>query len=266
MPTKTTILDYGNFVLSPELPENREFSEYLDCVDRALKRERSVPAHGNRSPFSPESQQRGVDLDDVLTQVASAPEARYTIKRVKQDPAFLPVSQFFARYRPISEPFSILHCNLDVPLHTKHRFQTGRDLAQINAALDEDTPFPWFQLGPHHQPCYLFGRHVWELKPSEARQTDEGIVLLFLETSEKHRDGRTDLGCAQTTITTGADFIPDKVRVLVWRRARGKCDVCGAHEGLEFDYLTPANKGGSPTPQNIRLLCARCYRQKNGGT
>lgn len=264
MPTKTKVLDYGNFVHSPELPVDREFSEYLDVVDDLLEKCRRVEQEWDRSPTSPELNQQKSDLDEVLKDLVTSLHDRYTIKSVMRDPAFLPVSQFFTQSRPISEPFSILHCTLGMPLHTAHRFQSDRDLAGVDAALDEDTPLPWFQRGPHNRPCYLFGEYVWELKPSEVKQTDEGITLLFLETSEKHRRDQSGQDYLRTTIPTSTDFIPEKVRGLVWRRTRGKCATCGGREGLEFDYITPVNRGGTATPENIQLLCSRCHRRKNG--
>jgi len=264
MPTKTKVLDYGNFVHSPELPVDPTFSEYLDFVDDLLEQTRRAEEEWNRSPSSPELKKQKEALDEVLSDLVASLRDRYTIKTVTQDPTFLRVSHFFTEYCPISQPFSILHCTLGMPLHTALRFQSDRDLADINAALDEDTPFPWLQRGPHNRPCYLFGECVWELKPSEVQQTDEGIALLFLENSEKRRRDRSRDTYLRTTIPTSVDFIPEKVRVLVWRRTRGKCAVCGNREGLEFDYITPANQGGTATPQNIQLLCSRCYRRKNG--
>ena len=55
---------------------------------------------------------------------AAAYRDKYTIKHVERDPTFLPISRFFAHYRPIRKPFAIFHCSLDLPLHTVSRSRT----------------------------------------------------------------------------------------------------------------------------------------------
>jgi len=164
MPTKTRMLDEGNFVYSPETPENAAFLEYLDLADRLLSNWRKAREASERSPFPSELGQRKAELDRAVSGFVDSFRSRYTVKSVKQDPTFLPVSQFFTQYRPLRKPFSILHCNLGMPLHTVHAFQDYSGLARINAALDEDTPFLWWQSGPHDRPCYLFGECIWELR------------------------------------------------------------------------------------------------------
>lgn len=56
--------------------------------------------------------------------------------------------------------------------------------------------------------------------------------------------------------------IPDKVKMFVWQRDRGKCVKCGSPENLEFDHIIPVSKGGSDTERNIQLLCEKCNRVK----
>lgn len=50
------------------------------------------------------------------------------------------------------------------------------------------------------------------------------------------------------------------VKMHVWRRDHGQCVLCGGQEKVWFDYIVPVWEGGSPTEQNIRLLCERCRR------
>lgn len=266
MPTKTRILDNGNFVYSPEAPNSATFLEYLDYADRLLSEWRKAREAWDRSPLSSELAQRKTELDQVVSRFVDSFRPHYTIKSVKQNPSFWPVSEFFAQYRPLREPFSILHCNLEMPLHTVHAFRNYSDLARINAALDEDTPFPWWQSGPQGRQCYLFGESVWELKESETEQSDEGLVLLFLEMTENRRQNQDKVGYGYSTPTVmpEMDFIPEKVRMLVWRRARGKCAKCASRDGLEFDFIKPIKRGGSAAPDNLQLLCTRCLHEKNG--
>jgi 5-methylcytosine-specific restriction endonuclease McrA len=52
------------------------------------------------------------------------------------------------------------------------------------------------------------------------------------------------------------------VKLYVWRRDNAQCILCGAQESVWFDYIIPPWEGGSPTEQNIRLMCAPCRRNK----
>jgi hypothetical protein len=265
MPTRTSLLDNGNFVCSPELPARPGFSEYLGFADRLLSQQRKVQEEWDRSPFSSELGQQKRELDRVVGDFVETFKGWYTVKSVEKDPTFWPVSRFFAQCRPIREPLSILHCDREIPLHTVLEFSTHEDLARLNAALSEDTPLGWWQTGPHGLPCYLFGERVWELKPSETAHSEPGLVLVFLEFSEKDRLQRDRLrsGSVRRVGTAAEDFIPEKVRVQVWRRARGKCEECGGHEGLDFACLGRANRGGHRDLQGTQLLCSRC-REKVG--
>lgn len=58
-------------------------------------------------------------------------------------------------------------------------------------------------------------------------------------------------------------YIPLHVRVAVEIRDRGTCaGGCGATTGLHFDHIVPFSRGGEPTVENIRLLCARSNLSK----
>lgn len=56
--------------------------------------------------------------------------------------------------------------------------------------------------------------------------------------------------------------ISQKVKDAVWRRAEGKCELCGSRTNLEFDHIVPFSKGGSNTYRNVQLLCEKCNREK----
>jgi hypothetical protein len=106
----------------------------------------------------------------------------------------------------------------------------------------------------------LFGDCVWELKESEAGQSDEGLVVLFLEMTDKYRQHHEQVATARPSPLAMADnsFIPEDVRVAVWRRSRGKCAKCGGREGLDFDLVKPIKRGGTATPAHVQLLCGNC--------
>ncbi len=53
-------------------------------------------------------------------------------------------------------------------------------------------------------------------------------------------------------------MIPSSVKLVVWKRDKGRCVICGSTDNLHFDHIIPYSKGGSSlVPENIQLLCAR---------
>jgi hypothetical protein len=265
MPIRTSVLDNGNFVCSPEVPARAGFSQYLVFADRLLGQWRKVQDDWNLSPFSAALAQRKKELQRVVEEFVATFRERYALKAVERDSTFWPVSRFLAVCRPVREPLRILHCDRDMPLHTVQEFSTPEELARLNAALSEDAPLRWWQTGPHGLPCYLFGDRVWELRPAETAHSEPGMVVAFLEFSEKDRLQRDRLRAASVRQIgmPAEDYIPEKVRVEVWRRARGKCEECGSHDGLDFASIGRAGRSTDCRLQDTQLLCSRC-REKVG--
>jgi len=57
--------------------------------------------------------------------------------------------------------------------------------------------------------------------------------------------------------------IPTAVKLEVWQRDSGKCQICGATNELHFDHVLPYSKGGtSIRVENVQLLCARHNLEK----
>ena len=53
-------------------------------------------------------------------------------------------------------------------------------------------------------------------------------------------------------------IIPAPVKLAVWERDGGKCQICGEEDELHFDHILPFSKGGtSLKAENVQLLCAR---------
>jgi hypothetical protein len=270
MPTPTNLLDNGDFVCSPETPPKPAFREYLHFADWLLAQWHKVDEQWKRSPLDSELVRQKSGLDGAVSDFLERFRTYYGIKGVEQDPAFWPVSRFFRERHPICEPFSILHADLVMPLHTVYEFRAHDDLARLNAALDEDTPLRWWRSGPHDLPCYLFGNRVWERKPSEVEMSEPGMVLVFLEMSGKHQQRRDRLirpySPFSNTSVRAEEFIPEKTRHLVWRRARGRCEKCGGSEGLDFALVGMTIRGGNPGPQSVQMLCGRCRDSDRGVT
>lgn len=58
-------------------------------------------------------------------------------------------------------------------------------------------------------------------------------------------------------------LIPSWVKQEVYKRDKGQCALCGSKENIHYDHELPFSKGGSSTPQNIRILCGRHNLQKH---
>lgn len=261
MPTKTKMLDHGGFVHSPEVPMSSEFVEYLKRIDPLLGAWHEATDRWNDSPMSPELVERKRNAQRAFDEFAAAYQDKFTIRHVERDPTFLPVARFFARYRPIRRPFSILNCSLDLPLHTVFPFEHTYDLPILNAALDSVTPMRWWQVGPSNHPCYLFGELIWELKQTEVEASSEGLILLFEKAMEKDQLQRDRLGhglAGSKGPPVDTQYIPELVRVVVWRRDGGKCACCGSRDDVDFVVQGTVPRGSVVTAQQVKSLCARC--------
>jgi hypothetical protein len=261
MPTKTKMLEYGGFVHSPDVPVAPAFAEYLSRID-PLMADWMETVDALRRSASAELLERKKAAQRKLDDFAAAYRNQYTIKPVEHNPAFLPVARFFARYRPVRQSFSILYCNLELPLHTVYAFEGAEDMASVNSALNRETPLRWWQDGPMNRPCYLFGDCVWELKLTEIEASDKGLTLLFDQTTEKDRLQRDrlqhDLVASSQPLDQRLQFIPEAVRTAVWRRDNGKCFRCNGRDEVDLGVVTPPTHGNPPTPQNVQLLCVHC--------
>ena len=260
MPTKTKMLDYGGFVHSPETAMSAELAAYLQRIDPLLAAWNDAAERSRQSQFSTELLERKKTAQREFDAFAATCQDKYAIQHVERDPTFLPVARFFARYWPIRKPFSILHCSLDLPLHTVYVFENDADLVCINAALGKTTPLRWWQDGPSGHPCYLFGPWVWELKPTELNASDKGLTLLFEQTAESDQLQRNRLqhNLSEPSAPAGEQYIPESVRIAVWRRDNGKCARCGSREGVDFCITAVSAHGNTATAQNVQMLCERC--------
>ena len=59
-------------------------------------------------------------------------------------------------------------------------------------------------------------------------------------------------------------LVPTIVKVEVWKRDEGKCQICHSNNNLHYDHIIPFSKGGSSlTEKNIRLLCVKHNLEKS---
>lgn len=63
----------------------------------------------------------------------------------------------------------------------------------------------------------------------------------------------------------GGGYLPGSARYEVLKRAKHRCELCGAHEehaALHVDHIIPRAKGGSDTLSNFQALCVTCNTNK----
>ena len=58
-------------------------------------------------------------------------------------------------------------------------------------------------------------------------------------------------------------YVSSDVRKKVYNRDGGRCVLCGATVGLQYDHIIPVSRGGGNTAANIQLLCQNCNKLKS---
>jgi hypothetical protein len=61
-------------------------------------------------------------------------------------------------------------------------------------------------------------------------------------------------------------YIPRDIMLKVVRRDNYICQMCSSHildNEIEIDHIIPHSKGGPTAPENLRLLCRDCNREKS---
>ena len=114
-------------------------------------------------------------------------------------------------------------------------------------------------------------RRTWWMYQGEFYWEDEGydaitvkaLVLQRLGQNERRvRRAMTLMEQQSLTSEPRRIFIPQEVRLEVFRRDGGRCVNCGADRDLQFDHVIPVALGGASTEVNLQLLCAACNRDK----
>ena len=63
----------------------------------------------------------------------------------------------------------------------------------------------------------------------------------------------------------GREYLPGSIRYQVLKRAKYRCELCGALEGqaaLQVDHIVPKARGGADDLTNFQALCSTCNTNK----
>ncbi len=98
---------------------------------------------------------------------------------------------------------------------------------------------------------------LFKLLDSWKEESNNRQVFKFkLELTEHYKP--TNNNEIQNSVLEHNRVIPPQVKLVVWKRDKGKCVICGSTDNLHFDHIIPFSKGGSSlVSKNIQLLCAR---------
>lgn len=89
------------------------------------------------------------------------------------------------------------------------------------------------------------------------------LVDLCQKRLTNYIDQRGDGIWGHRSISDG--YVPGSVRYEVLKRAKYRCELCGAHEeqaALHVDHILPRAKGGSDDLSNFQALCVTCNTNK----
>lgn len=96
-----------------------------------------------------------------------------------------------------------------------------------------------------------------------SEQEIAALVELCQERLSAYIDQRGDDIWGHRGIADG--YVPGSVRYEVLKRAKHRCELCGAHEdqaALHVDHIVPRAKGGGDQVSNFQALCVTCNTNK----
>jgi len=144
----------------------------------------------------------------------------------------------------------------------------GRDAGRLGrgayaraARAQLEDPVPLMETG---------GRGWWWYRDrfySEDEGYEPGDVVALVAERERRRRRRLERAHAalhqeHAAEATRRDPLPREVRLVVWRRDRGRCRECGNGFDLQYDHVIPLALGGASSVENLQLLCGDCNRAK----
>ena len=118
--------------------------------------------------------------------------------------------------------------------------------------------------------CQQNGIHPSELKRTQINEWKLQSALISLHNGSTPRLARLasegipfpERIILKNEIQRRRKSLTNAVMQEVWIRDGGKCIECGSMDDIEFDHMIPFSKGGSCTPDNLRILCRKCNRSR----
>ncbi|WP_199533423.1 HIT family protein [Rhodovulum sp. 12E13] len=110
------------------------------------------------------------------------------------------------------------------------------------------------------------GRRITGYKLSAEELSEEEIATLKQRCDDRlnsYLEKRGEGIWGHRAVSDG--YIPGSVRYEVLKRAKYRCELCGAHEdqaALHIDHILPRARGGSDDISNFQALCVTCNTNK----
>lgn len=110
------------------------------------------------------------------------------------------------------------------------------------------------------------GRRITGYRLNADRLDDSEVSMLMSLCDERLNSYLEKRGNTIWGHRASADgYVPGSVRYEILKRARYRCELCGAHEehaALHVDHIIPRARGGSDDFSNFQALCITCNTNK----
>ena len=92
----------------------------------------------------------------------------------------------------------------------------------------------------------------------QGKELDEILDIMADALLEKHQEEMKPRKVVTKESTTKGRYISKETKYKVYKRARGKCEICGGTNKLEYDHIKSYARSGTNDYSNIRLLYKNC--------
>lgn len=103
----------------------------------------------------------------------------------------------------------------------------------------------------------------WESKSSKVTKSVAKIYMKNLSIGESHIKKLRAVMNGEIDYIEENREIPKLIKLVVWKRDKGKCSECGSKNKLHYHHIKRFSDGGLHTKDNIKLLCAKCHAEEH---